>query len=1058
MRVLFLLVIAFIGAGFVPADAGNLRPADSDLYLNRTASDLLDERVYIVQLVAPPALNYQGTTDGPSGTRPEPGESFDAQAYNVRQYSHHLTESHDQLLQSVGAYHGKLYSYRYTFNGFAARMTAAQAEKLRSRKSVLRVWEDQIRYLQTNDSPAFLGLLSQSGGLRTDLGLQGEDIVIGVIDSGIAPEHPSFADTRPADRPRICRSEWSESSLLGLWLCARFRHRDDVAMYTPPESWNGTCEAGEQFDTGNCNNKIIGARFYIDGFLETHFLDENEFISPRDADGHGTHIASTAAGNDVRASIAGNSIARISGIAPRARIAVYKACWLEPGQIRGSCSTADLQRAIEDAVADGVDIINYSVGNTDISISDPDDLALLAASDAGVLSVVAGGNDGPDPLGNILSPSGAPWVLTVAASSRAGEKFEEALRVNAPSDIANEYVNREAAFTPTLRDKGPITAELVLVDDGTGVVFDACESVENVGEIAEKIAFLQRGGCDFEVKLRNVEDAGALAAVVFDNQGEPIIMAGTRGSVDIPGVMIGQADGQLILDRLQNDEVVDITLDKSIFLTLPDKGDVMGSFSSTGPNLTAPDILKPDITAPGVNILAGQSPDVANGIRGESFQYLSGTSMSVPHVAGIAALIKGAHPEWSPAAIKSAMMTTARQDVFKQNGKTAADPFDFGSGHVVPNSANDPGLVYDASKADYDAFTCGSAAPRVGAEDCTTLVESGFSTVASDLNLPSIAVSSLVSSRTVHRRLTNVGAPAQYRVSLEPPPGIEMNVTPQVLSLGAGETVEYEVHFSGDGAEPYVWQFGALTWSDNQHTVRSPVAVRPVPFVAPLEVAGDGVTGELMFGIEFGYTGDYVARTHGLVPADVEQDITVQDDLLNNYVFEPDNSLLPAHVKRFQFDVAEDQVYLRVALFDEDTDGDDDLDLYVYRCPGLILCETIGFSGTFDSNEQVDILFPDSGEYFVDVHGFDTDQSVGGPGAVFDLSVWVIGADDNRGNLVVQAPTGAEAGNTADISVNWSGLDATRYLGGITHANGAGLITEFNDERFLEFTLLEINH
>ena len=394
----------------------------------------------------------------------------------------------------------------------------------------------------------------------------------------------------------------------------------------------------------------------------------NEFMSPRDVDGHGTHIASTAAGNEVRAVLAGTDVDRINGIAPRARVAVYKACWLEPGQVRGSCATSDLQRAIEDAVADGVDIINYSVGNIDISLDDPDDLALLAASDAGVLSVVAAGNDGPSEA-TMFSPAGAPWVLTVGASSRTGEKFEEAMRVNAPGNLAANYAAREASFTPALKEVGPITAELVLVDDGDaafGTLYDACEPLVNGNEIADKVALLQRGICDFEVKLRNVEAAGAAAALVFNNQSDLIVMSGTRDAVNIPAVMIGQADGQLLFDELQNDRPVEVTLDKSLFLNMPETGNVIAGFSSRGPNLTEPDVLKPDLTAPGVNILAGQTPDVANGMRGETFQYLSGTSMSVPHVAGIAALIKEAHPEWQPAAIKSALMTTAHQDLVQR--------------------------------------------------------------------------------------------------------------------------------------------------------------------------------------------------------------------------------------------------------------------------------------------------------------------------------------------------------------------------------------------------------
>lgn len=1027
-------------AFFTATGLGGLSAAASNLSLRASDQARLEERTYIVQLSDPPALTYRGRPGGPAPTRPARGKRFDANSVSVRQYARKLTDAHDRLLQSVGAYDGKLYSYRYTFNGFAARLTEVQAQKLKSQKNVLGVWEDRVRYLSTNGSPTFLGLFETPGGLITGRGLKGEDVVIGVIDSGIAPEHPSFADSRSADRPRLCRSAWAENSLLGLWLCRRFKNRDDIPTYDPPTDWNGRCETGESFQADTCNNKIIGARFYVDGFLQSHVLDANEFVSPRDADGHGTHIASTAAGNEVTANLAGTDVGRVNGMAPRARIAVYKACWLEPGQLRGTCSTSDLQRAIEDAVADGVDIINYSIGNTDISLSDPDDLALLAAANAGVLSVVAAGNDGPFP-GTILSPSGAPWVLTVGASSRTGQKFEEAMRVNAPSNVAGDYAAREASFTPALRDAGPVTEELIRVDDGdgsTGSTFDACSPLSNSSAMEGKIAFLQRGNCDFQVKLKNAENAGAIAAVVFNNQADLIIMSGTRDSVRIPAVMIGQADGQLLFDELEANQSVEVTLDKSLFLNIAEDGNVMAGFSSRGPDLAAPDIIKPDVTAPGINILAAQTPDVANGIRGETFQYLSGTSMAVPHVAGIAALIREAHPDWSPAAIKSAIMTTARQDVLKEDATTRADAFDIGSGHVAPNRAVDPGLIYEAAEENFDAFTCGTNQPRVTETLCRQLVAAGLSTEAVDLNMPTIAVSALVSEKTARRQVTNVGPASQYRAEIDAPPGIDVKVSPSVLSLGPGQVGNFDVTFSNSGADLFEWQFGGLNWTDGEHSVRSAIAVRPIPFLAPVEVTGTGTSGNLEFEVQFGYTGTYETTVEGLsAPFIISAAVT--DDPLNAYVFEPDSDRLPPSVWRSpELIVAETDTFLRIALFNEHTDGDDDLDLYVYFCPGLVFCSLVGVGGEFDSDEQVDVLLPFPGEYFIDVHGFETDQVTGGPGADFDLFIWTVGPNDNLGNLTVITPPAAVAGETGPVSVSWSGIDHATHLGAITHNDGSG--------------------
>ncbi len=1063
LRQLFLMLFV---AALVPAAAGNLRPAPADGQLRILSVQSQDERLYIVQLADAPALTYRGGK-GLAATKPAEGERFDPDHPNVQRYGDHLVRQHDAALRSVGAYYEKIYSYRYTFNGFAARMTEQQAQKLRSQRHVLNVWEDQARYLYTNNSSSFLGLFSNENGLRTSLGLNGENVVIGVIDSGIAPEHPSFKDIeeRNSRVPRLCRSTWAENSLLGLWLCFRFRDADDEVNFSAAvPGWKGRCEAGDtradRFNSSDCNNKIVGARFYIDGFLASNQLDANEFISPRDADGHGTHIASTAAGNEVGAAIAGNEVARVGGVAPRARIAVYKACWLEPGQTRGTCSTADLQRAIEDAVTDGVDVINYSVGNTDISINDPDDLALLAASDAGVLSVVAAGNDGPDnPLGNILSPAGAPWVLTVAASSRGGTKFAEALRVNSPASVARNYAQIEATFTPPLSRTGAITKQLILVDDGiaifgggaVGTTYDACETIRNSGEIKNQIAFLQRtqNGCNFEEKLRNVQLAGADAAVVFSDDGPPIAMLGPRNIITIPAVMISESDGELLLDRLKAGDKIEVTLDGSLVLEQNAAGNTMASFSSRGPNQGALDILKPDVTAPGVDILAAHTPDVANGIRGRNFQYLSGTSMAVPHVAGVAALIKQQYPNRSPAALASSFVTSARQNIQDTDNETPADPFDMGGGHIVPSRAIYPGLVYEAGKADYDAFLCGTQTPRADESECDSLRTAGFSTDSADLNRATISLGSLAHQRTVRRTVTNVGQPATYQATITPPDGISVTVSPESLTLGRDETADFVLNFSKNVAGSDQWRFGDLIWDDGVHTVRSPIAVRPVAFVAPTEVSGVGAIGNLEFEVEFGYSGEYAATVHGLAPADVETGY-VANDPFKNYVFEPDNRFLPESVARFVFDVAEDAAFLRVALFNEDTDGEDDLDLYLYYCPFDLsqACSELLNSGADDSNEAVSIEFPSAGEYYVDVHGFRTDEVAGGPGANFDLSVWTFGVNDNRSNLSITAPADASLGQTGSINLQWTDLEPARYLGGITHDDGF---------QALAFTVLSID-
>jgi hypothetical protein len=689
-----------------------------------------------------------------------------------------------------------------------------------------------------------------------------------------------------------------------------------------------------------------------------------------------------------------------------------------------------------------VHIINYSVGSSLRTAIAPDDIALMAATKAGILAAVAAGNEGPN-LGTIGSPAGAPWVITAAASSRDGQRFEEALEVLSPPTVAGKYAVKEASFTPRLIDNDPIEGQLVLVDDAddtlddgsAGTTFDACEPVANDSEINGNIAYIQRGGCSFETKIANAEDAGAIAALVYNIAGKPIVMTGTPGFSNIPALMIGQADGNLILNEINADQTVDLVLDKGLFLSEQETGNIMGAFSARGP-APVQDILKPDVTAPGINILAGFTPDAANSVAGEYFAYITGTSMSTPHVAGIAALLRQAHPDWSPATLKSALMTTARQDINQQDGTTPANPFDFGAGHIVPNKANDPGLVYDVTDDEYDAFACGTASPAVDQARCDALTAAGFSFEAEDLNQPSIAVARLANSQTVTRRVTNVGDEAEtYVANVVAPPEMTVDVVPSNLTIGPGQSAKFDVTFTYASGPLDLWRFGSLTWSSSDHDVRSVLGVQPVSVTAPAEVTSFGGTGSISFPVEFGYTGSYMPGVHGLRKPLVV-DGFVDEDPTKTFTFRSTNGVT-AHL----IDVPADQLYLRFAMYDELTDGDDDLDMYVYYCPDNITCTKIGQSGESTSREQFNVLLPGAGRYAVLVHGFETDNVAGGPGAVYQLLGWSIGLIDDQGNMTATGPGFVNAGTTANVDVNWNGLESNWiYLGGVSHNTPQGLV------------------
>lgn len=1000
-------------------------------------------KVYIVQLAEPAAASFvasQSPVSGKTGAT----RGFDKNSALVASYTQKLEQQQQAVLAKAGPGTEHVYSYRYTLNGFAARMNPAQAGKLEALDEVVAVWEDEIRPLATATSADFLGLFDNDAGLRGFRGLDGDGIVIGVIDSGIVPEHPSLADTREAPQPRLCKSTWGENSLLGRWLCRRFRRAPDIVLFEPPEDWNGACDAGPEFAADACNNKMIGARYFVDGARNSGPIDDGEIFSARDVDGHGTHTATTAAGNPVDASIFGTDMGRIEGMAPRARVAAYKACWLRPDATRASCNTSDLALAIDQAVADGVDVINYSVGNSMRETTAPDDIALMAATKAGVIAVVAGGNEGPN-FATVGSPAGAPWVIAAAASSRDGQHSLTAIRIDAPASLAGNYAMLESAFGQPLSDAGGIEGELILADDGdevlsgggAGTTFDACEPLVNDDEVSGNIVFIQRGGCDFTVKAENAADAGAVAMVVFNIAGDPIVMQGPAGTVNFPAVMIGQADGNRILDEMNAGETVLAVLERELVIDVADTGNRMGAFSSRGPG-PVQDILKPDVTAPGINILAGFTPDAVNSVGGENFAFLTGTSMSTPHVAGIAALLRQAHPDWSPAAIKSALMTTAYQDVTLADGETAALPFDFGAGHIAPNDAFDPGLVFDAGDDDYDAFACGIRSPGVSEARCDELEAAGRSFDAPQMNLPSIAVARLAASGTITRRVTNVSEASEtYTAIVAAPPGMMTTVSPTSLSLGPGQSAEFDVNYSYASGPLDSWRFGSLTWQSEDHSVRSVLGVRPVSLSAPAEIIATGTSGSVPFEVEFGYNGVYTAQVHGLrLPFVIRDQFVAQD---------PDKTFarsdLGNGVTAFTYAVPPDQAYLRFALFDHLTDGDDDLDMYVYYCPDDTNCSRIGESGEETSREQFSVVLPGAGTYIVYVHGFETDNASGGPGAIFDIVAWQFGLDDNPGNMTVTAPAAVSAGTTETLTVDWSGLlDSTIYLGGISHSTPDGLV------------------
>ena len=945
--------------------------------------------VYIVHMDGDPVVAYKGGIKGLKATKPRAGKKINPNSRAVREYADYLTARHDATLSKVGG-GKKLYSYRYSFDGFAAQLSHGQAKKLQGMNGVKAVEADQLRQLDTSRTPDFLGL-TDPGGLWDQLGGSegaGEGVIVGIIDSGIWPENRSFSD----------------------------RDENGKLVFRQIPGWNGRCVPGEDFPASDCNQKMIGAQWYNAGWggdAGAKATFPYEYISARDADGHGSHTASTAAGNyGVPVEVDGIDLGTISGMAPRARISAYKVCW---GVNEGGCFGSDSVAAIDQAVADGVDVLNFSISGTRTNYLDAVEVAFLFAADAGVFVAASAGNSGPG-AGTVAHMS--PWLTTVAAGTK--DDFYEGSVVLGDGAVYSGASRASAVGPASL----VYSADVGLAGEDPTEVRLCYPGTLDPAAVAGKIVACDRGAIARVAKSEAVALAGGVGSILMNTSPSSL----NADLHSVPTVHVDHVARVAIIAYIASEGAA-ATASLSGNVPVVVEAPLVAAFSSRGPNQAGGDLLKPDILAPGVEILAAVSPF---GYGGNNWNLLSGTSMSSPHVAGLAALLTDAHPDWTPMMIKSALMTTATTETNLGND-IPGGPFAYGAGHVVPNSAVDPGLVYNAGFVDWLGFLCGTG--QLSASYCPAI---GID--PSDLNYPSIAIAELAGEQTVVRTVTNVGPAGEYTVSVDAPAGIDVVVTPSSLDLAAGESASYEVTFTTTGAAVIGdYAFGSLTWSHGPHNVTSPLVVRPVQLAAPDELAATGVDGSLSFDVTFGYAGDYAAAAHGLEPATMTVG-NVGDDPTNDFNTALGTCNFDAYpvitgctgITFHIVSVPAGTAYTRFALFDDYTDGTDDLDLYVFSPPG----SQVGGSGSGTSAEQVDLLLPAYSFYIVGVHGWQTD----GPDANYTLFDWSVSATPGGSLSIDSAPASATLGSTEAIDLSWLGLDPDmKYLGAVSHSDAGGL-------------------
>ncbi|CAN8297875.1 unnamed protein product [Cochlearia groenlandica] len=720
-------------------------------------------------------------------------------------YNSHVNsaENHHNLLLTVfqdeiKAREVKMYSYGKNINGFVARLFPHEAEKLSREEGIISVFKNTQKQLHTTRSWDFLGFVESKYKTRASIE---SDIIVGVLDTGIYIDSPSF---------------------------------DDKGYGPPPSKWKGKCVTGNNL--ARCNNKVIGAKYF---HLEqqSHFDSEGETAA--DYEGHGTHTSSIIAGVSVSdASLFGIANGTARGGVPSARIATYKVCWGE------GCSAMDMLAAFDDAISDGVDIISISIGGSSLPFfEDPIAIGAFHAMKRGILTTCSAGNNGP---GLFTVSNLAPWVMTVAANS-IDRKFETVVKLGDGQGASGISLN---GFSPR-KKMYPLTSGSVASNVTAGGYGEpsSCEA----GTMAEdkvmgKLVYCDAGreeggsGGGQDHIVRTLKGAGVIIQLL-----EPTDMAAITL---IAGSYVFFEDGTKIsqyINSTKNPQAV-IFKTKTTKMLAPS----IASFSARGPQRISPNILKPDISAPGLNILAAYSklatvtayPDDK---RETLYTIMSGTSMACPHAAAAAAYVKSFHPDWSPSAIKSALMTTATP--MRMKGEEAE--LSYGSGQINPRRAIHPGLVFEITESGYLRFLCKEGYNRTS---IGMLVSSGKKEdkkkkeyrcvenkrgLGSDgLNYPTMHKQVSSKEKRVkeifYRNVRNVGyGESTYVAKVKAPEGLRVVVEPKVMRFDkSGEKKNFKVMLDGVWEEKMRGVMSAsVEWDDSRgHLVTTPILLFQSPY------------------------------------------------------------------------------------------------------------------------------------------------------------------------------------------------------------------------------------
>lgn len=942
------LALAAGGAAALPSASASPTPSTgsnpSQSFSDKvTAPNTPPAGRYVVVMRDQPEAAYDGHVPGLAATRPNPGQQLTASA-DVARYRGYLESRQDQALARVGS-PAKIYSYTTAVSGFAAQLSGRQVVGLRKNPNIVSVTRDKLVKLETVDSPEFLGLSGPNGEWAQHGGpaKAGKNTVVGIVDTGIWPESKSFEGT-----PRV----------------------GDVPGF------EGRCEQGERFPRNTCNSKIISARYFIKGIGRSN-VSRHDFISPRDGNGHGSHTAGTAAGNHgVPVRIEGQYLGKASGMAPAAKIAVYKVCWEAKIADNSGCYTSDTVAAINKATQDGVDVINYSISGSQDDFNDPVERAFLGAASAGVFVAASAGNSGPFRM-TVAHPS--PWIATVAASTH--HVFPGKVVLGNGKSYTGAMISDQAVSMRRII----LSSDARAADAGAEQARLCRRGSLDRDKVEGRIVVCDRGIIDRVAKSAAVKRAGGVGMVLVNTTPDSIV----ADFHAVPTVHLKDTDGAKVKNYVDNagrDARARLDPDAKPYESFPR----IAGFSSRGPLIAGNgDILKPDLSAPGVSVVAAVAPPFN---FGHKFDLYSGTSMSSPHIAGLGAFISHLRPIWTPAMIKSAMMTTA------YDLKGAHNPFIQGAGHVNPRRFLDPGLTYDAGPADYLSFLNGEVK-------------------ASNVNQASIAVGDLAGKEKVKRVVTNVSDEAEtYTAIVRGLEGVNAVVEPARFRVASTRVHKFAVNFTAqDGADLGKWTSGTLVLRGNKgHVVRSPIVVEPVAVAVEDEVLvpANTTSGETRISGKAGFTGLLDLRPVGLDGATPTKGTVQQGE--------------------FQYiETVKVTDRTSVARFDLNAENDlDDLDLYA-----AIGNTIVAVSATGAADEQITLKNPQPGDYDIYVYGYAANDS---DGANYIHTGWAV-PNRNKGNFSVRPdPVQVTVGERFHYTARWTNLDINkRYFGYVSYkANG----------------------